>query len=115
MYRVAAVSFAFLFIGCGPKIKSYEYIDLPPLPSDHEVVVFSDSLPECSYQQVGLIASDDMRRTLNRARDIGADGVIGTVEAGGDSSDPKTAICGTPQCVTFNTVAIRFTDPDCRH
>ena len=79
------------------------------------MAVFADSVPECAYEQVGLIASDDMKRTLNRARDMGADGVIGTPLAQAESGSPKTAVCGTPNCVTFNTVAIRFTDPGCRH
>ena len=101
-------------IGCGPKVKSFTYVDVPPLPSYTDVAVFADSLPTCEYEQVGLIASDDMKRTLDRARKMGADGVIGTVLAESSTASPKSAVCGTPKCVTFNTVAIRFSDPACR-
>lgn len=107
--------FLFLIVvlaACGPKVKSQVRVQLDPLPSDHEVKVFASDLPRCSYEEVGLIASDDMEKTLNRARDMGADGVIGTILAERERSD-AVAICGTPNCVQYNTVAIRFTDPSC--
>ena len=113
--RVGLVVFAALFIACGPKVKSYAYMEIPALPSDQEVVVFAETLPECEYEQVGLIAADDLKRTKDRARKMGADGIIGTVEADSSGNNPKAAVCGTPKCVTFNTVAIRFSDPACRY
>ncbi len=113
--RVVLVASAALLIACGPKVKSYAYMELQALPYDHEVAVFSETLPECEYEQVGLIAADDMERTKDRAREMGADGVIGTVDAESQSQNPKSAVCGTPRCLTFNTVAIRFSDPACRY
>jgi hypothetical protein len=107
--------FLFLVVAlaaCGPKVKSQVMVQLDPLPSDHEVKVFASDLPRCPYEEVGLIAANDMKRTLNRARDMGADGVIGTVLAQEAKSD-AVAICGTPNCVQYNTVAIRFTNPSC--
>ena len=57
---------------CGPKVRSQVRVQLDPLPSDHEVKAFASELPRCAYQEVGIIASNDMERTLNRARDMGA-------------------------------------------
>lgn len=114
MHRLALAVTAALVVACGARIKSYNYMELPPLPADQEVAVFADVLPTCPYDQVGLIASDDMKDTLERARQMGADGVIGTPQAESDTGGAKAAVCGTPRCVTFNTVAIRFTDPTCR-
>ena len=107
--------FLFLVVAlaaCGPKVKSQVRVQLDPLPADHAVKVFASDLPRCPYEEVGLIASNDMKRTLNRARDMGADGVIGTVLAQEGKSD-AVAICGTPNCVQYNTVAIRFADTSC--
>jgi len=83
---------------CGPSMKTQVRVELDPLPADHEVRVF---------------ASEDLDATLKKARQMGADGVIGTVlaEAGRPAGDAR--ICGTPNCVQYNTVAIRFTDPTC--
>ena len=108
--------FLFLVVAlaaCGPKVKSQVRVQLDPLPSDHEVKVFSSELPQCPYEEVGIIASEDMTKTLNRAREMGADGVIGTVLAEDGRPAANTSICGTPNCVHYNTVAIRFTDPAC--
>jgi hypothetical protein len=105
---------ALAFLACSPSLKTQVQVQLQPLPSDADVKVFPDSLPACPYQQVGLIASHDMDKTLKAARRMGADGVIGTVLAT-PSKDPDGApLCGTRKCVEFNTVAIRFEDPSCR-
>lgn len=102
-----------LAAACGPSMKTQVRVELDPLPADHEVKVFASDLPTCAYQEVGLIASEDLDATLKKARQMGADGVIGTVlaEAARPAGDRST--CGTPNCVKFNTVAIRFTDPAC--
>ena len=98
---------------CGPSMKTQVRVELDPLPADQEVKVFASDLPTCEYQEVGLIASEDLDATLKKAREMGADGVIGTVlaEAGRPAGDRST--CATPNCVKYNTVAIRFTDPAC--
>lgn len=102
-----------LGVACGPSMKTQVRVELDPLPADYEVKVFASDLPTCEYQEVGLIASEDLEATLKKAREMGADGVIGTVlaEAGRRASDTST--CATPNCVKYNTVAIRFTDPAC--
>lgn len=102
-----------LAVACGPGVKKYVIVELDPLPSDTEVKVFADDLPTCEYEQVGLIASQDLEETLKEARRMGADGVIGTVLAQ-EGRSQKAAICGTPNCLQYNTVAIRFTYPGCR-
>jgi hypothetical protein len=112
---------ALVFLACGPSIKTQTMVQLEPLPSDSSVAVFADSLPKCPYEQVGLIASQDMEKTLDAARKMGADGVIGTVAAtkkpSGEYDEEygkEPPLCGTPNCVAYNTVAIRFSDPSCR-
>lgn len=103
-----------LLVACGPKVKSHVGIQLDPLPKDTEVKVFASDLPTCAYEQVGLIASEDLGATLNRAREMGANGVIGTVLADTTSSASRQSPwCPTTNCIQFNTVAIRFTDPEC--
>ena len=114
MVRVGIALFVLLVAGCGPKVKSYAYLNLESLPSDQDVVVFAETLPGCEYEQVGLIAANDLKRAKDRARKMGADGLIGDPEAESGSNRAKAAVCGTPNCVTFNTVAIRFLDPTCR-
>jgi len=105
---------ALAFLACSPSLKTQVQVPLQPLPSDAEVKVFPDSLPKCPYEQVGLIASHDLEKTLKAAREMGADGVIGTVLATHPQGPNGGALCGTPKCVEFNTVAIRFEDPACR-
>jgi len=75
--------------------------------------VFASELPTCAYEEVGLIASEDLDATLKQARQMGADGVIGTVLAEADRPAGDRSTCGTPNCVKYNTVAIRFTDRTC--
>lgn len=111
----AFLLFSLALAACGPKVTSQATVKLDPLPADHEVKVFASDLPTCEYEQVGLIGSDDLKATLERARQMGADGVIGTVLATGDSAGKEPALCGTPSCPQFNAVAIRFTDPACTH
>ncbi len=113
MLRTCFLLAAVVLIGCGPKVMSQVKVALDPLPPDHEVMVFATDLPECAYEVVGIIASNDLEATKQRAREMGADGVIGTVLAESDSSAGRAGACGTPNCVQFNTVAIRFTDPSC--
>ncbi len=110
VWLLAAMVFA---TACGPSMKTQVRVELDPLPADHEVKVFASDLPTCAYEEVGLIASEDLDATLKKARQMGADGVIGTIlaEAGRPAGDAR--ICGTPNCVQYNTVAIRFTDPAC--
>jgi hypothetical protein len=98
---------------CGPKLKSQVKVQLDPLPSDYDVKVFATDLPTCAYEEVGLIASDDLEKTLSKARKMGADGVIGTILAQEGQTD-RASSCGTLNCVQYNTVAIRFTDPSCK-
>jgi len=105
--------FLVLLAACGPKIKSQARVQLDPLPANTEVKVFADELPRCAYEEVGIIGSEDLDATLDRARQMGADGVIGTVLAEAGRKPADTTICGTPNCVQYNTVAIRFTDPTC--
>lgn len=102
-----------LVAACGPSMKTQVRVELDPLPADHEVKVFASDLPTCEYQEVGLIASEDLDATLKKAREMGADGVIGTVLAEADRSAGERSTCGTPNCVQYNTVAIRFSDPAC--
>jgi len=113
MPKCARLFVVVLLVACGPSMKTQVRVELDPLPADQEVKVFASDLPTCEYQEVGLIASEDLDATLKKAREMGADGVIGTVlaEAGRPAGDSGT--CGTPNCVKYNTVAIRFTDPAC--
>lgn len=104
-----------LLAACGPSMKTQVKVKLDPLPSNHEVKVFAEALPTCAYQEVGLIASESLEKTIDAARKMGADGVIGTVLAQKDSSASQAGICGTPNCIQYNTLAIRFTDPSCRN
>jgi len=105
--------FLVLLAACGPKIKSQVRVQLDPLPANAEVKVFADELPHCAYEEVGIIGSKDLDATLDRARKMGADGVIGTVLAEAARPPSDTSICGTPRCIQYNTVAIRFADPTC--
>jgi len=98
---------------CGPSTKTQVRVQLDPLPANQEVKVFAEALPTCDYEEVGLIASDDLEKTLAAARKMGADGVIGTVLAQTEGAGKGAALCGTPNCPQFNTLAIRFMDPAC--
>ncbi len=113
MLRTCFLLASVFLIGCGPKVMSQVKVALDPLPPDQEVMVFATDLPECAYEVVGIIASNDLEATKKRAREMGADGVIGTVLAESGSSASRAGACGTPSCVQYNAVAIRFTDPSC--
>ena len=113
MSRRTSLLAVLMLAACGPKVESMTRVELDPLPKDYEVKVFADELPQCPYEEVGIIASKELDATLDRARKMGADGVIGTVLAEEGRPAADAAICGTPNCVQYNTVAIRFTDPGC--
>jgi hypothetical protein len=115
MSRRGSVWLVALLLGCGPKIESQTFAEFPALPSDQEIQVFPEDLPECPYEQVGIIASESVEATKKRASEMGAHAVIGTALAKARPTDPRKNICGTRKCVQYNTVAIRFTDPECMH
>jgi hypothetical protein len=123
-HRVLFVACAFL-AGCGPAIQSANFSTPAPEPTTAEILLYSTKLPECPYEEVGLISGRSrvfwtsqeavLAHMRERAREMGGDAIVGLgtseVVTGG------THVAGTVNVNSANRMAgtvVRFTDPDCR-
>jgi hypothetical protein len=111
--------------GCAPSVQATRFSQLPPRPTDQEVLLYSTKIPECPYDEIGLVSgkprtpwtSGDRVLAAVRARalELGGDAIVGLGQVrrvtGGTavgesvSLDTTTDLTGT---------IVRFTDPDCR-
>ncbi|MFW6079264.1 MAG: hypothetical protein ACODAE_06570 [Gemmatimonadota bacterium] len=110
---------------CGPSVRSATFTERSPRPRDHPVRVYSTQLPECDYEELGLVrvsegmafavSLDAMLDALReRAREMGGDAVVGVTQI--STTEGGTV---TGQAVNLNTddglagTVIRFSDADC--
>lgn len=114
-----------LTAGCGPAIQSTRFRDTVPEPTTGEILLYSLKLPECPYDELGLISGkrrgfltsldDVLERMRERVREMGGHAIVGL-----GASEVVTGASGVGQAVTVDTTdrlagtVIRFTDPDCR-
>jgi hypothetical protein len=115
----------FSLAGCAPNVRGVWFDERPaPRPADHPIQLYSTRVPECPYEEVGLIQSrestlalrtpmQDVLDALRRgAREMGGDAVIlrpiEATSAGGESAAPLNPSAG------LGGTVIRFTDPNCQ-
>lgn len=114
-----------LAVGCAPSVDSTRFSDMTPRPPGHEIRLYSTLVPECPYEEVGLVtgtkkvpwtSGDEVLAAIRvRAREMGGDAIVGLGQTrrvtGGTavgesvSLDSKTELSGT---------VVRFTEPECR-
>ncbi|HEX7118409.1 MAG TPA: hypothetical protein VF212_06455 [Longimicrobiales bacterium] len=114
-----------LLLACGPAVRSTPFGDFPPRPAGEEIRLYSTKLPECPYEEIGLISAtrkdpwtpmeEVLAALLERVRQMGGQAVVGlgevqrvgsgTVVGQAVSLDRESALSGT---------VIRFTEPDCQ-
>jgi hypothetical protein len=113
-----------LFLACAgrPHVRSVPFGSFPSQPPDHEVSLYSTKMPECPYEEVGLVsgerrglgASDEqvLAAVIRQARKMGGDAIVGIgqvrhVSGGGQSVSVDT--------MPLSGTVVRFTDPHCRY
>jgi hypothetical protein len=122
----AALLLAGSAAGCGPSIDSARFNGAPrPQPRTAEVQIFSAKLPECAFEELGIVTGkrrvswtslDEVLEALRvRAREMGGDAIVrlGASEAveagvyqGGANVGTVPSLSGT---------VIRFSNPGCVH
>jgi hypothetical protein len=116
---------ALLFAACGASVHSARFVTRDPRPPGQEVIVYSSKLPECAYEEIGVVTGsprtgftsmqDVLEAVRERARKLGGDAIVGlgparhvsgaSVVGETISIDSKTSLSGT---------VVRFTDEGCR-
>ena len=109
---------------CGPSIDSARFDGAPrPQPRTAEVQIFSAKLPECPFEELGIVTGkrkvvwtslDEVLDALRvRAREMGGDAIVrlGAAEAVSAGMYPNgTSVNTSP---SLSGTVIRFTDPGC--
>jgi hypothetical protein len=111
-----------IIAGCGPRVRSARFGEQPaPREDGPPIQVFSTRLPECPYEELGLVRVEKghgltslqamLDAMRDRARRMGGDAVVGvghisTAEGGATAGSVTTGagLAGT---------VIRFTDAGC--
>ncbi len=87
LFSVAAVS------GCSPAVRSTAFVQRPSMPTDHEIRIYRATMPECPYEEIGIVSSRQRNKLISmdkvleaakeRARKMGGDAIIGLSEQTG--------------------------------
>lgn len=113
-------------VGCGPAIEAVPFTDTRAEPTTGEVLLFSSKVPDCAYDELGLITGhrrgfftsldDVLAKMRERVRAMGGHAIVGL-----GSSEVVTGASQIGGSVTVDTndrlagTVIRFRDADCRH
>lgn len=122
-WRLVATA-GFLLAGCGPAVQSTPFASFPARPAEHPIRLYSTKVPECPYEEVGLVSARrryglvvSMTEVLEalkaRAREMGGDAVLRVSEGRVVSGGGQDAVTVSSTSVLSGTV-IRFARPDCR-
>jgi hypothetical protein len=120
---VAGVSI--MAIGCAPGVSSTRFSEVAPHPADHEIRLYSTLVPECPYEELGLVSgkakvpwtSGDavLASVRDRARAMGGDAIVGLGQVrrvtGGTAVGESVSLDTTTE---LSGTVVRFTDPECR-
>ncbi len=125
-----------LVVGCGPTVQSMILSpERPPArEADHPIPIYRSSVPQCAFQEVGLLVGFPRWRSLERlaermradARRMGGDAIIALSSpqpASGGSVVGVTLADASPALIVgtvsgdesrqFTGTVIRFADPLC--
>jgi hypothetical protein len=111
--------------GCAPNVRAVWFDERPtPRPADHPIQLYSTRVPDCPYEEVGLIQArqatlpvgttmQDVLAALRRGtREMGGDAVIlRSIDSPAGGSEAAAPL--NPSVGLGGTV-IRFTDPECQ-
>ena len=105
---------------CSPGVRATSFVSFSPRPDDHPIQVYRSTIPECQFEEVGIVSSrresslvsmDKVLEALrSKARELGGDAVIGMVEA----NEARNVILGVDRDTVLSGTIIRFTDQDCQ-
>jgi hypothetical protein len=123
-YGAAAV-LAMVMAGCGPSIQSTRFMAARPEPTSGEILLYSTKLPECPYDEVGLISGkrrnfwvsmeDVLEEMKVRAREMGGHAIVGI-----GSGEVVTGATQSGNAVSLDTTelltgtVVRFPEAQCR-
>lgn len=134
--RISTVVLVLLLAGCGPTVQSMTLSpeQFPARQADHPIPIYRSSVPQCAFEEVGLLIGSPRWRSLDRlaermradARRMGGDAIIalstpqpasGGSVVGVSMQDASPAlIVGTvagDESRQFVATVIRFADPLC--
>jgi hypothetical protein len=114
--------------GCHPSVTSTQFRQLTPLSEEIPVELYSAAMPECPFDEVGLVSSnrpnpwtsmDEVLAALvRRARVMGGDAIVGLRETPPRGGDTVIFVASSDENTTSRTLSgtvIRFRDASCRH
>lgn len=87
---------ASVLAGCSPAIQSATFQEFEPRPTNHEIRLYGESVPQCEYVEVGtlqvtkrnaFVSIEEVTQAMqDEARKMGGEAVIGVRQMGGDTS-----------------------------
>ena len=105
----------FALAGCGPNIQTFALSEPYPARGPAEpIVVSSVAIPECPYEELGLVTVREtfdvhgpaiLEAVKDEARRLGGDAVLGLTPVHKVKGRGGDGLTGT---------VVRFTDPECR-
>jgi len=124
-YLIAPVLILCLaIVACAPALRSTTFQSFPPQPTDYPIAIFRTKLPECPYDEVGIVSSRQRNKLISmasvmealksRAREMGGDAIVALSE-----SNEVQGLIGQSGLVDRDSVlsgtVIRFRSRDCAH
>ena len=105
---------------CSPGVRATSFGSFFPRPDDHPIQVYRSTIPECQFEEVGIVSSrrensfismDKVLEALRiKARELGGDAVIGVSE----TNEARNVRFGVDNDMVLSGTIIRFTDQDCQ-
>lgn len=112
--------------GCGlrPATRATVFQHHPPKPDNYPIIIYRTKLPECPYDEIGIISSKRKTKLITmeqviesikqKARQMGGDAVIGLSEVnevkGADVSNSGVVL---DRDLVLSGTVIKFKDPEC--
>jgi len=122
MKIIFMIVFVFWLTGCSPSVRTITFQKLPPKSDDTQIKIFRVKMPQCNFEEIGIVHSCKRNRFISmeavvnslrvEARKMGGDALIDLNETNRIHQINKYGkIIRDP--VLSGTV-IKFTDPNCR-
>ena len=115
-------AFILAICGCAPALRSTVFQSLPPQPVDHPIAIFQTKLPDCPYDEVGIVSSRQRNKFISmasalaalktRAREMGGDAILGL----GERNEVQGFVGSTgvmDRDPVLSGTVIRFRERDC--
>lgn len=111
--------------GCAPATRVTVFQHHPPKPDNYPIIIYRTKLPECPYDEIGIVSSRQRNKLITmeqviesikqKARQMGGDAVIGLSEV----NESQGAVVSNNGFVldrdpVLSGTVIKFKDLDCR-